>query len=204
MMVTKLEPVTKIKYKIYLDGTFAFALYKGELSKFGIKEGKNITDEQKNKIMSEVIIRRAKLRAMHLLKDMDRTETGLREKLHHGMYPPEAVDAAIEYVRSFGYLNDERFAENFVRSRQGKKSRKEIIAALAAKGIGSELAEKALEKCDMESGEKEAVHSLMRKKKFDPQHADKAQMHRIYSFFARKGFRYDTVRQVIQNYDQDA
>ena len=30
MTVTKIEPVTKSKYKIYLDGQFAFVLYKGE------------------------------------------------------------------------------------------------------------------------------------------------------------------------------
>ena len=36
MTVTKIEPVTKSKYKIYLDGQFAFVLYKGELSRYHI------------------------------------------------------------------------------------------------------------------------------------------------------------------------
>ena len=38
MTVTKIEPVTKSKYKIYLDGQFAFVLYKGELSRYHIEE----------------------------------------------------------------------------------------------------------------------------------------------------------------------
>ncbi len=38
MTVTKIEPVTKSKYKIYLDGQFAFVLYKGELSRYQIEE----------------------------------------------------------------------------------------------------------------------------------------------------------------------
>ena len=31
MTVTKIEPLTKIKSKVYLDGSFAFVLYKGEM-----------------------------------------------------------------------------------------------------------------------------------------------------------------------------
>ena len=34
--------------------------------------------------------------------------------------------------------------------------------------------------------------------------AEEAQMQKIYGYLGRKGFRYDTVRQVIQNYNDDA
>ena len=68
------------------------------------------------KIRKEVILKRAKLRALHLLEDMARTDSALREKLRQGMYSADAVDKAVEYVKSFGYLNDARYADNFVRS----------------------------------------------------------------------------------------
>ena len=45
MTVTKIEPLTKIKSKVYLDGSFAFVLYKGELSRFGIAAGEEIPEE---------------------------------------------------------------------------------------------------------------------------------------------------------------
>ena len=35
-------------------------------------------------VLEKVVIKRAKLRAMHLLEDMDRTESGLRDKLKQG------------------------------------------------------------------------------------------------------------------------
>lgn len=204
MIVTKTEACTKTKYKIYLDGTFAFVLYKGELKKFGIAEGAELRDETVEKIRTEVILKRAKLRAMHLLEDMDRTESALREKLRRGMYPREAVDGAIDYVKSFGYLDDGRYAENFVRSRKQSKSRREIRALLSQKGIADEWIEKAFEICYENEDEKEAVLRILRKKKVDPRTADEAQMKKIYGFFARKGFRFDTVRQVIQNYNENA
>ena len=39
MIVTGIEEQTKTKFKVYLDGTFSFVLYKGELKRFGIKQG---------------------------------------------------------------------------------------------------------------------------------------------------------------------
>ncbi len=207
MIVTKVEPLTKTKFKVYLDGQFAFVLYKGELSRFGIREGADIPEETERKIRIEVILKRAKLRAMHLLEDMDRTEAALREKLRQGLYPPDAVDGAIEYVKSFGYLDDARYAENFVRSRKERKSRKEIRALLMSKGVSPELADAAFEVCyggKEDDGEQEAIRALIRKKRFDPADTDEAKIQKMYGYLARKGFRYDTVRQVIQNYNVDA
>ena len=100
------------------------------VSEFG--SGKKSAPETEEKIRTEVLLKRAKLRAMHLLEDMDRTESALREKLRQGLYPSDVTEAAIEYVKSFGYLDDVRYAENFVRSRQNVKSKKEIWHGAAA------------------------------------------------------------------------
>lgn len=202
MIVTKTEACTKTKYKVYLDGAFAFVLYKGEMARFGIAEGEDIPEETVEKIRTEVILKRAKLRAMHLLEDMDRTESELREKLRQGRYPEEAVEGAVAYVKSFGYLDDARYAENFVRSRKAVKSRREIRMLLSRKGIEDKW--KAFEICYENEDEQEAVLRILRKKKVDPGTADDAQMQKIYGFLARKGFRFDTVRQVIQNYNENA
>ena len=141
---------------------------------------------------------------MHLLEDMDRTEAALREKLRQGCYTQEMIDKAVDYVKSFGYLDDARYAENFVRSRQGSKSRKEIRAALMQKGVAAELIEQAFENCYADGGEEEAVRSILRKKRFDPMTAEETEKQRIYGYLARKGFKYETVRQVIQNYEDNA
>ena len=43
--VTKIEPLSKTRYKVYLDGQFAFTLYKGELSRYHIAEESVIEDD---------------------------------------------------------------------------------------------------------------------------------------------------------------
>ena len=102
MTVTEIEPLSKIRFKVYLDGSFAFVLYKGELSRFSITAGAEISRETVEMIRREVVFKRAKLRAMYLLEDMDRTEAGLREKLRQGLYPEDAAEEAIQNVKSFG------------------------------------------------------------------------------------------------------
>ena len=204
MLVTKVESVTKTKYRVELDQQFAFVLYKGELAKFGIREMEEIPEEQYEKIRTEGILKRAKLRAMHLLTDMARTESGLREKLKQGMYPEDLIDAAIDYVKSFGYLDDNRYAEQFVESRKGSKSKQEIRALLLQKGIRKEKIDRALEKCWQEEDSAEAIRALIRKKRVDLSQASEQEIQRLYAFFGRKGFRFEDVRQVIQNYNENA
>ena len=204
MLVTKVESVTKTKYRVELDQQFAFVLYKGELAKFGIREMEEIPEEQYEKIRTEVILKRAKLRAMHLLTDMARTESGLREKQKQGMYPEDLIDAAIDYVKSFGYLDDNRYAEQFVESRKGSKSKQEIRALLLQKGIRKEKIDRALEKCWQEEDSAEAIRALIRKKRVDLSQASEQEIQRLYAFFGRKGFRFEDVRQVIQNYNENA
>ena len=109
MVVTRVEAVTKTKYKVYVDGQFAFILYKGELSRFHIAEDQELSQESYEKIRTEVILKRAKLRAMHLLNDMWRTEAQLREKLTRNEYrentTPEEKKKIMAYLvrKGFGY-----------------------------------------------------------------------------------------------------
>ncbi len=204
MVVTKVEMMTKIKYKVYLDEQFAFVLYKGELSHYRISEGALLEEETVQEILQKVISKRAKLRAMHLLEDMDRSEAALREKLVQGLYPEEAVETAISYVRSFGYLDDARYAMNFVQSRKSSKSRREILYQLCQKGISKETAKEAVEAGFDQEDETDAIRRILEKKRVDPGTATPQQMQKLYGYLARKGFRYEDIRQVIQNYDENA
>lgn len=204
MTVTRIEPVLKTKYKIFIDGQFAFAVYKGELSRYHIREGEELAAETFEKIRNEVILKRAKLRAMHLLEDMDRTESALREKLKLGLYPEDIIEEAVRYVKSFGYIDDARYALHFVESRKDTRSRKEIYAQLMRKGVSQEEIEQAFEAGFSRDAEQGAIRRLIIKKHLNPAQATPEELQKLYGFLSRKGFRYDDIRQVIQNYDENA
>ena len=141
MTVTALEPYSKGRVAIYIDNSFAFVLYKGELSNYGIDEGVEIDSVKYDSIMNEVLIPRAKKRGMNLLMTMDRTERDVRNKLSDGGYPDEAVDASIEYLKSFHYIDDSRYAQEYIRCKQNSISRRNIIIKLTQKGISQDIIE---------------------------------------------------------------
>lgn len=198
MRVTALQQVNKTKWKVELDGQFAFVLYKGELSRFGIKEDAVLSEETYRQIQKEVVLKRAKLRAMHLLTDMPRTESGLREKLRQGMYTEEIVEQAVAYVKSFGYLDDYKYAEQFIDSRRNSKSEREIRMALRNKGVSPEIIDRVFDNVKAEDGDQAAIRALIRKKHINLCTAAEQDLHKLYGYLARKGFRYEDIRQVIR------
>lgn len=68
-------------------------------------------------------------------------------------------------MRSFGYLDDARYAENFVMSRKDSKSKREIKALLSQKGVSDDLICLAFEQCYSEDSEEEAIRRILRKRR---------------------------------------
>ena len=67
MIVTGIEEMTKSRSRVSIDGEFAFVLYKGELRHFHLREGNELREEDYREITTELLPKRAKLRAMNLL-----------------------------------------------------------------------------------------------------------------------------------------
>lgn len=198
MTVTMLEPLPANKYKVYVDGVFAFALYKGELSRFHLEEGAELAEELFQEIRKEVVLRRAKLRAMHLLNDMDRTESQLLAKLRQNHYPEDIAGEALAYVKSFGYVEDSGYARRFVEGKKGTKSRRELCAKLSEKGVKREDIDRALEMCCTEEDEVDAIRRLARKRNYHPGSASMEEKRKQTAYFMRKGFRYEQIRKALE------
>ena len=143
-------------------------------------------------------VKQAKLKALSLLTDMDRTETQLRQKLKQKSYDDEVVEQAIEYVKSFGYVDDAKYAERFIDSRKKTKSKQEITAMLSQKGVSRELIALAFEECYSSEDAVEAIRHLAEKKHYSFEESSDKEKKKIYEYLLRKGFYHDDIRQVIQ------
>ena len=96
MIVTDIIPIDKKRDKIYIDNEFAFVIYKGESHLYSVKAGEEISKEDYEKIMYELLPKRAKLRAMNLLAKRDYTELGMRQRLLEGYYSDTQINETIE------------------------------------------------------------------------------------------------------------
>lgn len=141
-------------------------------------------------------IRRAKLRALHLLTVMDRTEAQLREKLSAG-YEKEIVDEAVSYVKSYGYIDDARYVRNYIESKSRTKSRRQIEQELIyKKGISKEVAEQGFLEAEM-ADLTEVIRSYMRKKNIQPETCDPMQKQKFFAYMMRKGFQIEDLKKVF-------
>lgn len=198
MDVTKIENVTASKFKVFLDEEFAFVLYKGELSRFGIKENEQLSTEDYEKIKKEIVIKRAKKRILHLLEQMSRSEQQIRIKLKQNYYTEEVIDIAVEYAKSFSYIDDENYARNYAQWKMSQKSRKEIYFGLSAKGIEREIIDNVLEGLYQGCDEEVLIKKLILKKKYDLNNLDRKDLQKLNGYLMRKGFSYGQIRDVLE------
>ncbi len=194
--ITEIEPLNKSRYKIYMDGQLFFVLYKGEMKKYHLEAGKEISEEALHELLTKTLPQRAKLRSMNLLKSRMYTEHQLREKLRQGFYPEEIIEEAINYVKSYHYIDDRRYAKDYITYYSESRSPRRIEQDLLKKGIERELIRKAYEE-EAEEGklpdEKVLIEKLLEKKHFDKEAADYGMKQKIAAYLYRKGFSIDNI-----------
>ncbi|MCI9189413.1 MAG: regulatory protein RecX [Lachnospiraceae bacterium] len=200
MKVTQIEEVSRSRARVYIDEEFAFVLYRGELRSFHIRAGEEMDEEEYRSIMEEVLPKRAKLRAMNLLKTREYTVRQLHDKLKDGGYPERIIEQALDYVESFHYTDDLRYATGFIRNHEGDRSRRRIEQDLMRRGIDRAVLEQAWAAWEEEGGVQEEgamIRALLEKKGFDRETADQRQKQRMYGFLMRKGFQAEQVRRAV-------
>lgn len=197
MLVERIEESGKGKMKVYLDDGRSFTVYRKEVRGQNLEPGAEVTDGQLSEIYSGILIPRARKRAMHLLEQMDRTEAQLREKLRQNAYPDDIAEDAVAYVKKFHYIDDRRYALNYIRYRSQNQSRRQLSQALLRKGVSREIIEEALSEEYGQEDETGKIHRWLEKKHYDPAVASLKDRQRIYQFLLRKGFRSEDILRVL-------
>lgn len=200
-IVTKIEEYDKKRCKIYIDEEFAFLLYKGELSEYEIIQEKNISEDIYVKIVGEVLSKRAKKRCLNLLEKKNYTEYKLREKLKEGLYPSEIEEEAIAYVKSFHYIDDYRYACDYIFYHKDTETKKKIEEKLRLKGIEQDILHRAFSDSYDEEEEIQIelaqALKLLQKKRYDRENMDWKEKQKIQAYLLRKGIRNSVIKSAM-------
>lgn len=198
--VTSIKEITSKRRAVYVDYEHVFALYAGELRKFGIKEQSYISEDVYDEIMT-VLSKRAVIRGMNLLKNKDYTRAEFIKKLKDGYYPDKAVDAALEYIDRYGYIDDDRYARNYVAFKAPIKSRRIIEQKLKEKGVSADIIACVCDEYYSDNGECELnqVVSLIEKRtsKTDISRMDYNERQKLMAYLYRRGFNFDIINKAI-------
>lgn len=198
MVITSLEYGFKNRVKVFIEEEYAFLLYSSDIKKYDLEVQKVVSEELIKQIIEETVFRRAKQKAMAILKRMDRTEFELREKLKHEEYVDEIIERTIEYVKSYHYIDDKRYLENYIRVHQAKKSIRQIKQELKYKGIALNDFNVALEVMDDQRAIERAIQKKMKNKKT----LDVLQKQKLITYLYQKGFTSDDIKHAVQSLEQ--
>ncbi len=199
MRIVSVEPLDRRKSRVLTDEGLAFALFSGEIERYGIREGEELCPDTYEELLREVLCPRAKESLVRLLEASDKTEAELRRRLKEKGCPPEAVETALASAKEYGYVDDRRYAENYVRSACPSKSRRQMEGFLAAKGVNRELIRECLEEAQIdEAGQ---VRLLLEKRGFCREKADERELRRTMAFLSRRGFSYEAILDIMHKKD---
>ena len=190
--IKEILPYGKSKYKIICEFHSPFVLYKGELFRYGIKEGSELSAENYDEIC-KILLKRGKLRAMHLLEKMDYTEYQILQKLKKSGYPQEIVEEILLFLKERHYLDDDRYIEHYLECYGQRLSRRQLQQKLRQKGLDTEKIEFALE--NMEGADESClIRELMQKRHYNATEADEKARQKMMRYLLGRGFSYEEIR----------
>jgi len=197
MIITKLQADKSKKVKVFIDGEYAFFISRKELDELLLEEGQEIDENQYDVILEEIIYPKAKEKALSILDISDKTENELRFKLLQAGYPDSIVTDVLDYLKSYGYINDERYARAYINSNRQTKSKLAIRTVLAQKGIDRDIVDRVMEEeYQPEDGsdyELEAIKRVIAKKTASLKELDENQRQKLIASLYRKGFTLDKI-----------
>lgn len=151
--------------------------------------------------MDDKILARARNNAYALLRQRPRSKYEIRNRLKLKGYDEAVIDEVVASLTKINEIDDEKFARIWVESRMQMNPMGDVVLRheLKEKGVSDSIIEATLAEKAEKYDEYEVAFSMAKErferfKKLDRQKA----MKRVYDFLVRRGFKYDTIRRIIE------
>lgn len=199
MIISRLEEIGKKQVRLFFDEGKYCLLYHNEIRRLGLREQEEV-DQKVFAELNALLLHRAKLKAMSLLKYQDRTKKELKERLARLEFPEFIIEDAVSYVESFGYINDEAYIRRYMEYKAPSKSRLQIQRELQQKGVSIQLLESVWE--EYEYQEEDILEEQLQKRIRQKGPVTDGNFQKNYGYFARKGFSSNLILNLLKKYKQ--
>lgn len=145
--------------------------------------------------VNEKELAKAKEYAMRSLTCLDQTESQIRRKLKQRDYCPEIIDRVLEFLKSYNYINDQRFLEQYVACHCKRMNRRQLLDRLSNKGLRVVNIDEYLELYEYD--EEELLENALRKYVNGKDLKDLKVRQKVTAHFLQKGYSCSAVRNVV-------
>ncbi len=188
------------KIHISIEGEYFMTVDGMYFESLCLKNGQEIDRQKLLELKNQIEVRRAYNYAVSLLSRRDHSEKELLTKLKAKGYA-EGAEAALEKLRNSGYLDDERFANLYVREliRLKNFGRKRIEQELYKKGIDRDIIREVLESADFPE---ERLTDIIRRKYMRRLNDEKG-VRRTVNSLMRLGYSYGEIRSALEEINSE-
>lgn len=182
---------------VFVDGEFVLGLSLETIVRCGLKVGQPVDGEALAAAYALEQERQAWEAGLRLLAAAPRTRREVARRLARS-YPPETVERVLERLAAAGWIDDQAYAEGYVRSHPDYGSRR-LLADLIRKGVDRETAAAAVEAgrgADEAIAHARAVAAARLRRMPGVDRVTAAR--RLAGYLARRGFGPETVRAAVE------
>lgn len=133
-----------------MNDEFAFACDAQLVYIHGIAKGRTMEKNQLEDIINEDNYIKGKNAALHFLESSFKSSKQVVDKLIAKEFDIKTIDRVLEFLRQYGFVDDKRFVELFVKEKIKSSGKNKIKFTLLKKGIEEELIEEELNKVTSE------------------------------------------------------
>jgi regulatory protein len=191
------------RVKVFVDGEFWAELDASIVAERGLNEGAAFSSEELARVRVAGEKPLAMSRALNVLGYRARSSHELRERLTRAGYAEETIDGVIERLGELGYLDDEEFARETVRSKARKYGPHRIYGDLRRAGVDVDIARETVDEEFSGHTEYESARATARRR-YNTSDGSDAQARRVYGFLMRRGYSTEVCAEVAREYRQEA
>ena len=200
MSVMTLQPGKNNKVHLLLDGEYAMTADSDFVAFSGLYDNMILDDEALTDLQGKVNARRAFNKASDLLALRDHSEKELLQKLRQKGFA-DGAEEAMEKLKSYGYLDDSRFALRFAQELQRVKhyGKKRIEQELYRKGVSRDVVSDTLEQL---SFDEDALTALIERRYLRQLDTEKG-VQKTVAALQRMGYSFGEIRDALQKVQED-
>ena len=202
--LTQIKETKKGRLALFFDGEFAFSLDGNTFADAGLHQDDELEAWQIEELRKKSETRRALDKAMDYLALRDHAAGELYQKLCR-KFDAHSAAYAVARAGELGLLNDAGFARRRAAELLRKrKSRREIMQDLNAKGIDRDTAAEVVEEMFAETDDGENPEVATARALVERQYASKlaaGKRDQVAAALARRGFSHAVIREVLDDAD---
>lgn len=200
MKITEIVDYINKRVYIYTDTGISFHIKKRYLKELGLYIDKELDQDQYSYIINNILYPEARDKSLNYLSYKPRTVKEIQEYLNKARYKHELIQAVLEFLIEYNYVNDYNYAKMYVGSYVERKpiGVNMIYYNLGKKGIKRDVVQKAL--YEVEFDEEEHAYTLIKKRLRNVSNLDYKEEAKVKKYLSQKGFEYGSIRRAMERY----